>query len=154
MQERFATQQAWLGSFVGQGLNRIARTARFSRFQWTVSSLLAVIALFVGFSLLSIRSNTANLNANIKENTRAVLDLKSGLVKGIDDVDRRVADTNQKLSDIMVELDDLIAEQRKSPARQSETPGEKTSKPNAKDAGPTRRQADLTIHRRRSIRER
>ena len=141
------------GRMLRQRVHQAALPSRLSSFQWAVCILLAALAIVIGFCLLSIRSNTVELNANIRDTTKALADMRADLVKSIDGVHRKMADTNQKLSDLVVELDDLIAEQHKFAVSQSQPPLE--PRPAAKPAGQTNaraRASELVVHRRQSKR--
>ena len=165
MQNPFAGQPARIGAVAGHLFSRVngrlfelgssvhhaGKLVRFSPFQWTVCILLAALSLMIGLSLISIRNNTVDLNANLRENTQALTDMKANIVKSMDGINREVADTNQKLFDLVAEVDDLIAQQRKLRSDEADAPADTKQKPNAKSA-PARegaRTGALTVHRRR-----
>ena len=169
MQNRFAGQPARMGavaghvftrvnggfSSFGKHLNRTGGLIGFSAFQWSICLLVAVLALVVGCSLLSIRNNTVALNINLRDNTKAVIEMRTDLLKSADVIDRKIAETNQKLFDLAVELDDIIAGQKKLRIDEAAPAADPKQKAPTKLVGQPReatKAAALTVHRRHSTR--
>ena len=142
---------------VGGSVQRAGRRLRFTLFQWAICILLVGLSAIIGLTLISIRDDTVELNASVRENTRALTDMKASVASSVDGIDRKLADTNQKLFDMIVEVDNLVAEQNKLQLDLPETSEGRKQKSTAKMAATPReetRTSALTVHRHRIARDR